>query len=72
MAQSFLNFPMYLIKYINYIKHNKSNCISWGKWKGKADGVVNIPEHNLSTKLISARLSHYGNNTNFLQRFHSV
>lgn len=42
MAQSFLNFAMYLIKYINYIKHNKSNCISWGKWKGKADGVANI------------------------------
>lgn len=41
---------MYLIKYMTYIKHNKSNLISWRKWKEKADGDVNIPEHNLSTE----------------------
>jgi len=53
-VESFLDFPMCLAKYINYIKHNRSNCISWGKWKGKADGGVNIPKHNLSTEVISA------------------
>lgn len=69
MAQSSLNFPMYLIKYINYIKHNKSNLITWEKWKGKADGVVNTPEHNLSTEWVSVQLSHCGNNTKLLLNF---
>lgn len=69
---SFLSFPMYLIKHINYMKGNKSDSLHWREQKGKPDRVVNILEHNLSTELVTARLSHYGNNSKFLQRFHSV